>query len=108
MALAGGVNLTLTPEMNVVLSKARMMAADGRCKTFDAAADGYVRGEGCGIVVPPGAVAPVRDALVRLAGDSRQRQAMGEAARARVAAFHTTDDLAAAPRLLSPSGGAGV
>src|SRR5262249_51619963 len=51
MALAGGVNLTLTPEMNVVLSKARMMAADGRCKTFDAAADGYVRGEGCGIVV---------------------------------------------------------
>ncbi len=51
LALAGGVNLVLTPEMNITFSKARMMAADGRCKTFDAAADGYVRGEGCGIVV---------------------------------------------------------
>jgi len=50
-ALAGGVNLVLTPEMNVNFSKARMMAADGRCKTFDAAADGYVRGEGCGLLV---------------------------------------------------------
>jgi acyl transferase domain-containing protein/SAM-dependent methyltransferase len=51
MALAGGVNLILTPEMNINFSKARMMAPDGRCKTFDAAADGYVRGEGCGVVV---------------------------------------------------------
>jgi acyl transferase domain-containing protein/acyl carrier protein len=51
LALAGGVNLILTPTANVVLSRARMMSADGRCKTFDAAADGYVRGEGCGIVV---------------------------------------------------------
>ena len=51
LALAGGVNLILTPEMNINFSKARMMAADGRCKTFDAAADGYVRGEGCGVVV---------------------------------------------------------
>ena len=51
MALAGGVNLILTPEANVVLSKAKMLAPDGRCKTFAAAADGYVRSEGCGIVV---------------------------------------------------------
>jgi acyl transferase domain-containing protein len=51
MALAAGVNLILTPAANVVLSRARMLAADGRCKTFDAAADGYVRGEGCGVVV---------------------------------------------------------
>ena len=51
LALAGGVNLILTPEMNINFSKARMMAADGRCKTFDAAADGYVRGEGCALVV---------------------------------------------------------
>jgi acyl transferase domain-containing protein/SAM-dependent methyltransferase len=51
LALAGGVNLILSPEINVNFSKARMMAPDGRCKTFDAAADGYVRGEGCGLVV---------------------------------------------------------
>jgi acyl transferase domain-containing protein len=51
LALVGGVNLTLRPELTIGFSKARMMAADGRCKTFDAAADGYVRGEGCGVVV---------------------------------------------------------
>ena len=50
LALACGVSLILSPEMNINLSKARMMASDGRCKTFDAAADGYVRGEGCGDV----------------------------------------------------------
>src|SRR5690606_20868973 len=43
LALAGGVNLMLMPEMTMTLSKARMMAADGRCKTFDARADGFVR-----------------------------------------------------------------
>jgi acyl transferase domain-containing protein/SAM-dependent methyltransferase len=51
LALAGGVNLILAPEVHMTLSKARMMAADGRCKVFDAAADGFVRSEGCGIVV---------------------------------------------------------
>ena len=51
LALAGGVNLILSPELTIALSQARMLAADGRCKTFDAAADGYVRGEGCGVVV---------------------------------------------------------
>jgi hypothetical protein len=51
MALAGGVNLTLSPETTIALSKAHMMAPDGRCKTFDSRADGFVRGEGCGIVV---------------------------------------------------------
>lgn len=51
LALAGGVNLMLSPELTLVFSQARMMAADGRCKTFDARADGYVRGEGCGVVV---------------------------------------------------------
>ena len=51
LALAGGVNLILSPEMSITFSHAHMMAPDGRCKTFDAAADGYVRGEGCGVVV---------------------------------------------------------
>ncbi len=51
MALAGGVNMILSPEVTINFCKARMMASDGRCKTFDAAADGYVRGEGCGVIV---------------------------------------------------------
>lgn len=51
MALAGGVNLILSPEVTITFSQARMMAADGRCKTFDEAADGYVRGEGVGVIV---------------------------------------------------------
>ena len=50
-ALAGGVNLMLGPELHVNFSKARMLSPDGRCKTFDEAADGYGRGEGCGVVV---------------------------------------------------------
>lgn len=51
LALAGGVNLILSPEASIGLSKMRALAPDGRCKTFDASADGYGRGEGCGIVV---------------------------------------------------------
>jgi acyl transferase domain-containing protein/NADPH:quinone reductase-like Zn-dependent oxidoreductase/SAM-dependent methyltransferase/acyl carrier protein len=51
MALAGGANVILSPEITMAFSKARMMAADGRCKAFDARADGFVRGEGCGVVV---------------------------------------------------------
>jgi len=51
MALAGGVNVICSPETTVALSRARMMAPDGRCKAFDSRADGFVRGEGCGLVV---------------------------------------------------------
>jgi acyl transferase domain-containing protein len=51
LALAGGVNVILVPEPNVGLCKMGALAVDGRCKSFDAAADGYGRGEGCGVVV---------------------------------------------------------
>lgn len=51
VALAGGVNVLLSPATMINFSRARMLAPDGRCKTFDAAADGYVRGEGCGVIV---------------------------------------------------------
>lgn len=47
MALAGGVNLMLSPDITIALSRARMLAPDGRCKTFSANADGFARGEGC-------------------------------------------------------------
>ena len=50
-ALAGGVNVVLSPKTTMTLSRAKMMAADGRCKAFDARADGFVRAEGCGLVV---------------------------------------------------------
>lgn len=51
LALVGGVNLILTTELSTTFARAGMLASDGRCKTFDAAADGYVRGEGCGVVI---------------------------------------------------------
>ncbi len=51
MALAGGVNLVLSPLRTVVICRAKMLSQDGRCKVFDRRADGYVRGEGCGVVV---------------------------------------------------------
>jgi myxalamid-type polyketide synthase MxaE and MxaD len=51
LALAGGVNLILSPAIAINFTKAGAMAPDGRCKTFDARADGYVRSEGAGVVV---------------------------------------------------------
>ncbi|PMB27477.1 polyketide synthase [Fischerella thermalis CCMEE 5198] len=59
MALAGGVNLILSPEPMIGFCKLKALAVDGRCKTLDAAADGYGRGEGCGIVV----LKKLRDAI---------------------------------------------
>ncbi|NOY17301.1 MAG: acyltransferase domain-containing protein [Gammaproteobacteria bacterium] len=51
MAVVGGVNLMLSPETMMTFSQARMLSPDGRCKTFDASANGYVRGEGAGIII---------------------------------------------------------
>lgn len=63
LALAGGVNLFLTPEGNIALSRSGMLAPDGHCKAFDARADGFVRAEGAGVVL----LRPLADALA--AGD---------------------------------------
>src|SRR5215471_6570190 len=51
MALAGGVDLILTPEPYIGFSKLRALSPSGRCRAFDNAADGFTKGEGCGIVV---------------------------------------------------------
>ena len=51
LVLTGGVNAMLLAGAREVLSASGVLSPDGRCKTFDAAADGYVRGEGCGMLV---------------------------------------------------------
>lgn len=51
MALGSGVNLLLSPEVSISFSRAGLLSPDGRCKTFDASANGYVRSEGAGVVV---------------------------------------------------------
>ena len=50
-AIAAGINLTLTPDPSILTSSARMMSPTGRCNTFDESADGYVRAEGCGVIL---------------------------------------------------------
>ncbi|MEB3967814.1 type I polyketide synthase [Mycobacterium ulcerans] len=51
LALAGGVSATLRPETQIAISAWGLLSPEGRCATFDAAADGFVRGEGAGVVV---------------------------------------------------------
>ena len=51
MALTGGVHLMLAPDNTILFCKSRMMSPTGRCRTFGAGADGFVLGEGCGVVV---------------------------------------------------------
>ncbi|WP_139061821.1 type I polyketide synthase [Tsukamurella pulmonis] len=61
LALAGGVSLILRPETQLALGKWGMLSPLGRCHSFDAAADGFVRGEGCGVVVLKRLTDAVRD-----------------------------------------------
>ncbi|WP_051237175.1 type I polyketide synthase [Ottowia thiooxydans] len=51
LALAGGVNLLVSPETSIMLARAGALSKDSRCQTFDDGANGYVRSEGCGVVV---------------------------------------------------------
>ena len=51
MAIVGGVHFNLSPDVFVGLSKANLLSAIGQCRSFDSEADGYVRSEGCGVVV---------------------------------------------------------
>jgi acyl carrier protein len=51
LAIAGGVNLMLTPHLQKIFTEAAMLSPTGQCHTFDEQADGYSRGEGCGILL---------------------------------------------------------
>jgi glycosyltransferase involved in cell wall biosynthesis len=84
------------------LALVEAMACGLPCVVTDVGGNGTVIGD-AGIVVPPGPVAPVRDALLRLASDRPRRDEMGQAARARVAQLHVADDTAATLRRLSQS-----
>ncbi|MDT5218314.1 MAG: hypothetical protein QOF15_419, partial [Mycobacterium sp.] len=90
LALAGGVNVLVSPASMIATSRARMLSSDGRCKTFDAAADGYVRSEGCGILV-----------LKRLSDAERD----GDAIRAVIRSSAVNQD-GASSGLTVPNGGA--
>lgn len=61
LAIAGGVNVVLSPALAINFSKAGAMAPDGRCKAFDARANGYVRAEGAGLVVLKPLAAAIAD-----------------------------------------------
>jgi acyl transferase domain-containing protein/acyl-CoA synthetase (AMP-forming)/AMP-acid ligase II len=51
LAIVGGVNAVLAPHAGLFFANARALAGDGRCKTFDKSADGFVRSEGCGVII---------------------------------------------------------
>ena len=85
LAIAAGVNLILSPEVTIAFSHARMMAPDGRCKTFDAKADGYVRAEGAGAVILKRLSSALRDrdhifALIRGSAVNQDGRTAGIAA----------------------------
>jgi acyl transferase domain-containing protein len=75
LAIAGGTNAMLHPETFISMCKGRFLAPDGRCKTFDASADGYARGEGAGAVILKPLAAAQADgdriyAVIRASGGS--------------------------------------
>src|SRR5215211_3689676 len=81
-ALAVGVNVMLHPETTISMCKGRLLAPDGRCKSFDAAADGYGRGEGAGVVALKPVEAARRDgdriyAVIRATGSNQDGRTSG-------------------------------
>ena len=75
----GGVNVMAAPHVTVSLSECGRLAPDGRCKTFDARADGFGRGEGCGVVVLKRLSDAQRRRRQRPGGDPRHRDQPGRA-----------------------------
>ena len=63
LALVGGVNLMLNPDVTIYFCKGHMLAKDGHCKSFDVKADGYIRGEGCGMIVLKRLTDAIRDRI---------------------------------------------
>ncbi len=81
-ALAGGVNAMLVPETSLVMSKGHFLNPDGQCRSFDKDANGYVRGEGGGIVILKPLPAAIRDgdpvyALIRGTGINQDGYTQG-------------------------------
>ncbi|MBV9267707.1 MAG: polyketide synthase, partial [Acidobacteriaceae bacterium] len=79
VAIAGGANVMLRPEYFIVMSKGHFLSPQGRCRTFDARGDGYVRGEGAGVVVLKPLSAALRDrdpiyAMIRATGINQDGQ----------------------------------
>lgn len=82
MALAGGVNILLRPELTMSICKASMLSPDCRCKSFDASANGYVRSEGAGVVLLKKASEAIKDgnnivAILKATGSNQDGQTIG-------------------------------
>jgi acyl transferase domain-containing protein/acyl carrier protein len=82
IAIAGGVNILLRPELTMAICKASMLSPDCRCKSFDAAANGYVRSEGAGIVLIKKLSDAIRDgnnvlAVIKATGVNQDGQTVG-------------------------------
>lgn len=82
LAIAGGVNILLRPELTMSICKASMLSPDGRCKSFDASANGYVRSEGAGLVLVKKRIDAERDgdnvlAIIKATGVNQDGQTIG-------------------------------